>query len=180
MELIVDPGSVWYGADPAQRNRDRSIRSHATVRLNQREQNTIPSGGGSAMWWMLPEVDTRIAEATVDRWRGEVVYDLGVHRRTLTFDVDRIDAVDEIPAEATGEIRFPTAPGTRITIDGRSAVLERNGVSCTITWDETCTPRIANDEVRVAYRFGFAEPADVLILDMKDSGSSWSKSIWSV
>jgi len=173
VDLIVDPGSVWYGADPAQRNRDRSIRSHATVRLDHREQHGLPKGGGSALWWMLPEVDTRIVDASVDRWIGEVIYAEGTHRRELAFEIDRIDAVDTIPEEISGEIRFPTAPGTVISISGGSATLTRNGVSCTITWDDSCSPRIANDEVRVAKRFGFAEPADALILDMKGSRASW-------
>jgi len=171
--VIVDPGSCWYAGDPEQRNRDRSVAGHATVRINGQEQHRLPVGGGSALWWLVPRVTSAIEHCTADSWIGVVTYPEGIHRRTLTLSDDRIDGTDEIPEGCTAEIRFPTTPGTTIRIDRTSAHLSRNGVHLRITWDNSCVARIASNDVRVARAFGQADVADVLILDMKKSRTAW-------
>ena len=62
-DLIVDPGAMIYGADPAARNEFRSTAAHNTLQLDRWEQQQFEPGDLFAM--------QERAHAQVDQWRVE-------------------------------------------------------------------------------------------------------------
>jgi len=85
-DVIVDPGTYLYTADPDQRNRFRATGSHNTLAVDGCEQTELP-----ADLFRLPDrVRTRWAELAEDseriRFAGAIEYVGIVHERTVGLD----------------------------------------------------------------------------------------------
>ena len=128
-DVIVDPGTFCYGADPEQRDRFRSTQAHNTIQVGGREQNRIEPGH---TFRLFPA--SRIRRALLDptpaavRFEGTIDYSGVRHTRRLAAEsaptrwrVEDTVACDR-PAEAV--IRFHLAPG----LDGdANAIRDRAG-----------------------------------------------------
>ena len=104
-QILIDPGTYTYVADPAWRNRFRGTAAHNTVRIDGLDQG-IPRGPFA--WQSRPEVE-------VVRWESDSAQDLLIaacsyagmrHQRTIVFhkSARRIEVLDRI--EGTGEHRI--------------------------------------------------------------------------
>jgi hypothetical protein len=122
-DLIVDPGTYVYTADPAARNRFRSGRAHAVPELDGSEPET-PSGD---LFFLPQRGDTRLtaADETADgaRFQGTVQLKQGLSIER-TIEVRRgppsVRIEDHVSDRAGGThtltVRFPLAPGFRVEL----------------------------------------------------------------
>jgi len=134
-DVIVDPGSFSYTGDPAARNAFRSTAAHATLQVDQLEQNLI-----SLDLFHLPErARARIlrSEPQNHAWIWEAEHHGFaplVHRRTARIDLAArsVQLSDEVTgrttqAEHTVTARFPLAPDVSARLDGNGFLIGRGG-----------------------------------------------------
>lgn len=128
-EILIDPGTFTYIADPDQRNRFRGAAAHNTVRIDGRDQ-AIPAG--PFRWNEKPAVGVRefLTGPELDYLDAACTYAAFTHRRRIAFLKPRVviilDSVDGPPGEHTLEqfwhlgsgedaARFSfSAPATRV------------------------------------------------------------------
>ena len=105
-EILIDPGTFTYVADPAERDRFRGSASHNTVRIDGRDQ-AVP--GGPFRWDHKPSVDVRQWTSGPDRdcLDATCAYAGFTHRRRIVFvkpaTVVVLDTVDGPSGEHTLE-----------------------------------------------------------------------------
>jgi hypothetical protein len=105
-EMLIDPGTFTYVADPAERDRFRGSAAHNTVRIDGRDQAVA---GGPFRWYLKPFVAVRQWAAGPDRdWLDATCSYAGfTHRRRIVFmkpdTVVVLDTVDGPPGEHTLE-----------------------------------------------------------------------------
>jgi hypothetical protein len=83
-EILIDPGTYTYVADPAERNRFRGSGAHNTVRIDGRDQ-AVP--GGPFRWNDKPAVSVRQWATGPDRdsLDASCAYAVFTHRRRIAF-----------------------------------------------------------------------------------------------
>jgi hypothetical protein len=83
-EVLIDPGTFTYVADPAERDRFRGSGAHNTVRIDGRDQ-AVPSG--PFRWSDKPSVSVRqwVTRPDRDYLDATCAYGGFVHRRRLVF-----------------------------------------------------------------------------------------------
>jgi hypothetical protein len=83
-EVLIDPGTFTYVADPAERNRFRGSAAHNTVRIDGRDQ-AVP--GGPFRWNHKPSVNVRkwSAQPQRDYLDATCAYEGFTHRRRILF-----------------------------------------------------------------------------------------------
>jgi hypothetical protein len=170
---IVDPGSSFY-SDVAARNHDRSVRSHATVVVDDDEQNLFPEGGGEALWWMMGD-RTRGSVITRSKsvWEGAIQCVRGEHRRTIQIH-DTLTIVDRIPVGSHGRCLIPVGPDINIEVRGNEARLHGRKGTCLISWDRAGKVTVIKNGIRYAEHFAEPESADVLSITMSGSVLTWT------
>jgi hypothetical protein len=105
-EILIDPGTFTYVADPAERDRFRGSAAHNTVRIDGRDQ-AVP--GGPFRWEQKPSVSVRQWSTGPDRDCVDAACAYGgfTHRRRCCFlkpaTVVVLDTVDGPPGEHTLE-----------------------------------------------------------------------------
>jgi hypothetical protein len=105
-EILIDPGTYTYIADPVERDRFRGSAAHNTVRIDGRDQ-AIPAG--PFRWQDKPEVKIVEWNTAADRDVLEAVCSYGgfVHRRRIEFHkpgrLTIADTVEGPPGEHTLE-----------------------------------------------------------------------------
>jgi hypothetical protein len=105
-EILIDPGTFTYIADPDQRNRFRGAAAHNTVRIDGRDQ-AIPAG--PFRWNEKPAVGVRefLTGPELDYLDAACTYAAFTHRRRIAFLKPRVviilDSVDGPPGEHTLE-----------------------------------------------------------------------------
>ncbi len=144
-EWITDPGTGVYGADIDLRNRLRATAAHATLQLDDREQNEIPAGvdglfrlveraAPEVIEWRTGPTGGRLSachrgfSGSDGDWihRRDVEFE-GRRRRWIIDDELRGDLAGDPPAEqAWVWLRFPLAPGVvaRLESDPESGPAE--------------------------------------------------------
>jgi hypothetical protein len=130
-DLIVDPGTYVYTADPTARNRFRSSRAHAVPELDGSEPET-PSGD---LFFLPQRGDTRLlaADETAEgaRFQGtlHLQHGLSIERSVeVRRDPASVRIEDHVSDRAGGthtlKVRFPLAPGFRVELgDGHARLL---------------------------------------------------------
>ncbi len=130
-DLITDSGTYAYTSNVAARNAFRSTSAHATMQLDDLEQNPLPEADP----FHMPER----AQAKVLRcelrgsslvWEAEHRgFGRFVHRRRVTASATRLVIVDSVFGESAQShdlaIRFPLAPGLAPTIAGNRVEVRR-------------------------------------------------------
>jgi hypothetical protein len=99
-EVLIDPGSYTYVADPVERDRFRGSAAHNTIRIDGRDQ-AIPAG--PFRWCEKPAVKVVDWHTTLDRDVLEATCAYGgfVHRRRITFHKPaRLAIVDTVEGSA--------------------------------------------------------------------------------
>jgi hypothetical protein len=83
-EILIDPGTFTYVADPAERNRFRGSGAHNTVRIDGRDQ-AVP--GGPFRWNDKPAVSVRqwVTRPDRDYLDASCAYAGFTHRRRVAF-----------------------------------------------------------------------------------------------
>ena len=83
-EILIDPGTFTYVADPAERNRFRGSAAHNTVRIDGRDQ-AVP--GGPFRWNHKPSVNVRQWSTRPERdyLDATCAYAGFTHRRRIVF-----------------------------------------------------------------------------------------------
>jgi hypothetical protein len=105
-QILIDPGTFTYVADPRERNRFRGSAAHNTVRIDGRDQ-AIP--GGPFRWNDKPAVKVREWATAADRdyLDASCAYGGFTHRRRVVFvkpaTVIVLDTVDGPPGDHTVE-----------------------------------------------------------------------------
>jgi hypothetical protein len=134
-DLIVDPGTYAYTADPAARNRFRSSHAHAVPELDGREPET-PS---SDLFFLPQRGETQLlaGEETVGgaRFQGTLRFGHGLAvERSVVLHCDppmiRIEdrVLDNPGGTHTLTLRFPLAPGVQVEAEDGVARLLRPGL----------------------------------------------------
>ena len=130
--VIADPGSFAYTGDPEARNGFRATAAHATLQVDDLEQNPI-----TADLFHLPErAHARIVrcerEGDVWIWEGEHRgFGPLLHRRTARVDLAgrSVRLLDEITGDESREhsviARFPLAPGISAHAQGKGFEIRR-------------------------------------------------------
>ena len=172
--VIVDPGSSWYSQVDA-RNADRSVRSHATVVVDDEEQNLIPSGGGESLWWLIGDrTKASVVDAHESSWEGVA----GRHRRTIDI-IDEENAVlivihDRIDPQCRGVVTIPVGPNIHVELHDGLAELVGMRSRCTLRWDRDNKGTIAHRAIRYSPRFAQPDVVDVLRITMSGSVITWT------
>jgi hypothetical protein len=99
-EILIDPGTFTYIADPAERNRFRGSAAHNTVRIGGRDQ-AVPAG--PFRWTEKPAVSLQqwVASAERDLLDAACAYGGFTHRRQVLFlKPDRIVVLDRVDGPA--------------------------------------------------------------------------------
>lgn len=145
--LVVDPGTLAYHEDLAARAVTRSTRAHPTVSFGGRDQSVMR---GPFLWGRRARV-VREGEGWACLWPGGET-----HARSVAVAGGAVTIRDRV---AGGEPRLalPLAPGARVTLDGRRAVVT-NGASAATIEIEGGTPWRAEPSEH-APRFGLRVPA---------------------
>ena len=105
-EVLIDPGTFTYIADPDERNRFRGSSAHNTVRIDHRDQ-AIPAG--PFRWLEKPEVRVNRWSSSPERDEldAECRYGGFTHRRRVVFVkpgmLAVLDTVDGPPGKHTFE-----------------------------------------------------------------------------
>ena len=105
-EILIDPGTFTYVADPVERNRFRGSAAHNTVRIDGRDQ-AVPAG--PFRWNDKPTVKVRewATGAERDYLDASCAYGGFTHRRRVVFlkpaTVFVLDTVDGPPGDRTVE-----------------------------------------------------------------------------
>ena len=105
-EVLIDPGTFTYVADPAERDRFRGSAAHNTVRIDGRDQ-AVP--GGPFRWNHKPSVNVRQWSTRMERdyLDATCAYAGFTHRRRIVFmkpaTVIVLDTVDGPPGDHTLE-----------------------------------------------------------------------------
>jgi uncharacterized heparinase superfamily protein len=167
-EIMVDPGTYVYTADPGRRNRFRSTRRHNTVAVAACEQNEL-SGD---VFWLPDRVRIRRAELqdTPDRIRfdGEIGYADIVHRRTISLDKAsrrwRIEDRLGCPRPRGGEVRFHLSPEV---VSHGSSLFEREGGALLASL-ETDAGRVETRPYSYSPAYGVCAPAVCLSCRVPD------------
>ena len=101
-EILIDPGTFTYMADPEERNRFRGSAAHNTVRIDGRDQG-VP--GGPFRWREKPSVAVRQWTTSTERDELDAVcwYAGFTHRRRIVFvkpaTLFVLDTVDGPPGD---------------------------------------------------------------------------------
>jgi len=90
-EILIDPGTYTYIAEPAMRDWFRGSSAHNTVRVDGLDQATP---AGPFRWNDAPSCEARSTYEGVCRYRGIM------HRRTLTLENRRLTVRDDIEGPA--------------------------------------------------------------------------------
>src|SRR5664279_1551020 len=105
-EILIDPGTFTYVADPAERDRFRGSAAHNTVRIDGRDQ-AVP--GGPFRWNHKPSVNVGqwSTSSARDYLDATCAYSGFTHRRQIVFVkpalVLVLDTVDGPPGDHTLE-----------------------------------------------------------------------------
>ena len=117
-DIIVDPGTYCYSADPESRNRFRSVPSHNTLYWEGLEPCSLDKG-----LFMLPEegklkVEICRLESKEDFFSAVYEYERRFHRREIHFkkDEDEIEIIDSCSHEGA-LLSFVCAPGIEPIIE---------------------------------------------------------------
>jgi hypothetical protein len=167
-EVVVDPGTYVYTADPGRRNRFRSTRCHNTVAVAACEQNELLGD-----LFRLPDrVQIRRAEVqdTPDqaRFDGEIGYADIVHRRTISLDKAsrrwRIEDRIACPRPLGGEVHFHLAPEV---VSHGSSIFAREGGALLASL-ETDAGRVETRPYSYSPAYGVCVPAACLSFRVPD------------
>jgi hypothetical protein len=174
--VIIDPGSSWYG-DPVIRNNDRSVTSHATVVVNNEEQNLFPGGRSEAMWWLMGDrTQGRVITRNKNNWEGAINASKGEYRRTIRIDENDEAVVitihDQVPTGAY--INVPVAPEAECQLTDDTAVLRFNNLEVQLAWDGVTKAVREENSVRYARRYSEPELTDTLRLEMEGLAATWT------
>jgi hypothetical protein len=146
IDILTDPGTYCYGADPAFRRYFRSTIGHNTLEVLGRDQST---SGGPTMWIRHAKSRLTDLEASPDgddtRWVAEhhgyrMLRPQVTHRRTLEFRGGQrlIEVADEIDATGSIPVRLAFHLGPEVEADLVGCVIhlrwqERDGGQATAT-----------------------------------------------
>jgi hypothetical protein len=125
--VVSDPGSYLYTADPAARNAFRGTASHATLRIDGREQNDID-----------PELLFVLRDQARPRWRsfGDGAFEgehhgfaPAVHHRRVELGEDGLTVVDTVRSPEAHDLEwtFPLEPGWAARVEAGGVELARDG-----------------------------------------------------
>lgn len=163
--LVVDPGTYLYTADPAVRNHYRSTAVHATLQVDDREQNEIRSDRLFAMADRArPEVlawKDGIVSELQGRHRGFVMpTDACLHTRTLRLDGGQasLEVTDELASELGHDLvwRFPLAP-CDVEVQGDIVQARFRGMTLRISGEEL-VPDVAPGRLSPSYGVELVAP----------------------
>lgn len=167
--LVVDPGSYLYTADPAARNAFRSVRSHATLQLDEREPNPVTdllfvleeTAHARCVGWE-PETGGRA------RFTGEHVgFDPARVRREVRFDgpASTVALTDTVtsPSPHAATWRFPLAQPTAVSCHATGAVASFGPIELALEADRPLDVRTEAGWLSPAY--GVRVPTTVLVLE---------------
>jgi Heparinase II/III-like protein/Heparinase II/III N-terminus len=130
--FIVDPGTYVYSADLQKRHEFRSTAYHSTVKIDDKEQNTI---NRDTPFVIGDEARPRVLEWKTDKDFDKIVaehygYSPVIHRRSITFNKqERYWLMDDEffgEGEHVYEVRFHFASGLDVSVRG-AAVEARSG-----------------------------------------------------
>ncbi len=167
--LVVDPGSYVYTADPAERNAFRSTAAHATLQVDDREQNEFLLDRLFAMPDRAQAEVLSFAERPLPTFKGRhrgfsTPEEPCLHTRTATLDGPngRLEVVDEVEGAHSHELtwHFPLAP-CDVTPGPGVATARFSGVTLVITGDGL------EVDIRPGYlsaAYGERTPAPVVIM----------------
>jgi hypothetical protein len=124
-EVIADPGTGIYLAQPAMRNRFRSTRMHSTLALDSVEQETWCEGGGEALFWLTSDrAHARIVAATERLIIAEHTAWHLPHRRVVRLEDGTLVIEDFFAAPSEATIWFHLHPHVRADRTGEGVRLE--------------------------------------------------------
>lgn len=171
-DILIDPGTYTYMADPAERNRFRGSSAHNTIRVDALDQ-APPATPFS--WASKPAVRIVTAEtsSSTDRVAGEWINATGVrHLRELQLDEQRLlirDTVDLPPGEHLVEqFWHPGLPATPF-----SPTCYRIGPYAEITFRAKGATVAYEQGHEFGWRsraYGVKEPAPVICVSMRGEG----------
>ena len=129
-EILIDPGTYTYVADPAERNRFRGSAAHNTVRINGRDQ-AIPAGPFRWTGKPVTRIDQWVSEPDRDFLDAACAYAGFTHRRRVLFLKPGVllvtDTIDGPAGDHTLEQFWHLAAiddVPRFSFDGRAEVIE--------------------------------------------------------
>jgi len=168
-QILIDPGTYTYVADPVWRDRFRGTAAHNTVRIDERDQ-ALPVRPFA--WKSPPEVK-------VTRWESSTEWDLlGAtcsyagfrHRRTIVFSksgllIVVLDRVEGGP----GEHRIEQFWHFGVAVEQCSPQGFRAGTRTLMAFDPSSKPRLfeGGDYGWVSPAMGVKTPAPVVCVEMR-------------
>ncbi len=162
-ELIADPGTGIYLAQPALRNRFRSTRMHSTLALDSVEQETWCEGGGEALFWLTSDrAHARIVAATERLIVAEHTAWHLPHRRIVRL-VDNVLSIEDYfaaPNEAT--IWFHLHPHVRADRTGDGVRLEMPQAHAILTASDGATVML--EESLYSHSYGVWTPTRAIAI----------------
>lgn len=167
--LIVDPGTSCYTSDCKQRNRERSVSSHATMWSTIAEQCSSPHGEEGLFWMLQDETRLRMIANTNLEWHGIVEHASGrSHSRRITFVPNGIECHDEYRHPAARgehvEVVFPLAMSVEVALNHDTAILRSSTATVKLTWS---AGDMSIEPITAAPTFGRTELSQCLRLRTK-------------
>lgn len=127
VEVLVDPGTYSYQADPGWRDFFRSTRAHNTLEVEGESQAVV---GGPFLWASRPNVTVHHVntdgsqswEASHDGYASR--YSSLIHRRKVLMDGTSLRVEDRVTQPAAVSLRFHLGPTINCELDQSSARLQ--------------------------------------------------------
>ncbi|MFF4208659.1 heparinase II/III family protein [Streptomyces sp. NPDC001796] len=141
-EIITDPGTGVYTADPRLRNELRATRSHSTVEVDGCEQNRFDPKAlltlhdddhARVICYHADDSGRQLLDAVHEGYRR--LADPVLHRRRFTLDDQGLTVSDELECRGphTVVVTFPLAAGVKAETDGGCTRLFAAGTTVSLT-----------------------------------------------
>lgn len=135
-DIFVDPGLFCYTCSEDERNKYRSVHYHNTLALSSLEQNLWKTGDAENLFWIYKHrTKSKIILKSEDKLILEHYAYGKPHRRTIFYNIDKVEIIDYLNLDEQKFIYFHLHPGVDIEQKPKLFTLINKGVILELTTD---------------------------------------------
>lgn len=170
-DFIVDPGTYCYTLSVDARNKFRSVTSHNTLVILGKEQNLWQTNNLDDLFWISKHrTKSKLIQIDTNLIAGEHYAYRQPHRRTFSFEQDKILMEDSLNLDEVKYLHFHLHPDVVAEIRGNIVILTNGNIKVFMIFEDTT---LEVEEYEYSPQYGLLVAANRIVYSSRSNKISY-------